>query len=153
MARVSINLEDTPDGQVAVLFGYDDGFDTNSHAHQHALLIQKWMDDHMVQEGPLVEFFPPEDGGEYGSARIGDIVRYDFKWADVEALRGDMHKCCVERYQALIAEGMITLGGEWLKDRVTGEPFVTSVPLQLVCSVAQDPDNFMPSPGAGVVVA
>jgi hypothetical protein len=45
MSTVNINLEDTPDGAIALQVCYTGGFNVKSHAHQHALLLIKHMDE------------------------------------------------------------------------------------------------------------
>lgn len=44
MSYVNINIEDLPDGQMDFQVVYLDGFDKESHAHQHALLLTKYME-------------------------------------------------------------------------------------------------------------
>jgi len=64
MATAHINLEDV-NGMVAANFVFEGGFDKTSHAHQHAMLIQRWMDENMERESdPEVETVETSEGGE-----------------------------------------------------------------------------------------
>lgn len=63
MARVYINIEDVNDF-VGVNFVFEGGFNAKSNAHQHALMIQRWLDANMVpQDEPQIETVEVSEGG------------------------------------------------------------------------------------------
>lgn len=63
MASAHINIEDV-NGYVSANFVFEGGFDKTSNAHQHALMIQRWMDENMErQDEPQVETVEVSEGG------------------------------------------------------------------------------------------
>ena len=54
MAKAIITIEDI-DGQIALSCDFGDGFDNHSHAHQHANLVIKTMDELADKRQPATE--------------------------------------------------------------------------------------------------
>jgi hypothetical protein len=74
MSRCHLNLEDMPDGTIALQVCYVGGFDVKSHAHQHALLLIRKMDEMADRRGePVIEVSQSEDA-LLAVARPADVL-------------------------------------------------------------------------------
>jgi hypothetical protein len=69
MSHVSINLEDSLNGEVALQVVHTDGFDATSNAHKLSMQIVKWLDDQAATRRPM-----PIDGGTLVTAENQGVV-------------------------------------------------------------------------------
>jgi len=53
MNHVSINLEDTESGEIAMRIVHDGGFQSTSPAHRLSIQILKWMDEQATSKKDL----------------------------------------------------------------------------------------------------
>lgn len=53
MGMANVNIEDSGDGEINANFVYVGGFDPNSPAHQHVLIIDKILQILLSQQGPV----------------------------------------------------------------------------------------------------